>query len=134
MHHYNKSCIQIIQLGQLVMCYDRNQVRLAAQLDNSVEYVRAKNSEGWRHKRVLSLTIIPVRKTTRFLKLSWDFENMWWRLYRFTGHFLLANGILTGHFLYGDRGIKDLCGRFPPTDSEKYLTIFNRSNFWIEAR
>ena len=80
------------------------------------------------------LTIIPVRKTTRFLKLSWDFENMWWRLYRFTGHFLLANGILTGHFLYGDRGIKDLCGRFPPTDSEKYLMTPNRSNFRNEVR
>jgi len=34
----------------------------------------------------------------------------------------------------GDWGINNLCGKFPPMDWEKYLMIFNHSNFWIEVR
>ena len=40
----------------------------------------------------------------------------------------------TSHFLYGDRGANDLCGKFPPMVSEKYLAIFNHAYFYNDAR
>jgi len=44
------------------------------------------------------------------------------------------SGCIMDHFLGGDRGINDLCGKFPPTNWEKYLMTLNHSNFWIEVR